>query len=535
MNKQQYLNQKKNQLSEQQIDRRQFVVHALAAGLTLPTALSMADQVLAATPKRGGTFRVGIGDGSTSDNLDPATAENDFNAGVHFTYGNYLTEVDSNGNLIGELAESFEPVNNGKTWIFNLRKGVEFHNGKTMDADDIVASFQHHMGKDSKSAAKGLVNQITRMTKDGNYRVIFDLANANADFAYTVSDYHLTILSSKNGTVNTTDGIGTGGYRLENYEPGVQATFSRNPNYFKPHRAHFDSLEILAIHDATARQNAIINGEVDHAYRIPTKVVKLLQRVPSLRIIETTGTLHYTMPMRLDAKPFDNYDMRMALKYAVNRQEMVNKILFGHGALGNDLPISPSTPFYNTEIPQREFDLDKAVFHFKKSGFDGTLQLSSSEAAFDGANNAAQLIAASAAKVGISVEVVREPSDGYWANVWNKKPWCTCYWSGRPTQDWMYSSGYVADSEWNDTAWRTTKAAKRFNELVIYARGETDTPKRKAAYFEAQQLLHDDGGALIPMFANYIHATSKKVATPEKIAANWVNDGMRAPERWWFA
>ena len=532
---QHYLAEQTQRLVRCDIDRRQFVLSALAAGVTLPAALGMADQALAATPKSGGKLHIGTGHGSTTDNLDPSTAENGLMQAIIYARGNHLMEIDSNGVLIPELAESAEPADGGKTWIFQLRKGIEFHNGKSLSADDVIATFHYHSNAESKSAAKGLVEQITAMRKDGDHRVIFELEAANADFPYISSDYHLMILPSENGVVDATSGVGTGGYVLENFEPGVRARFKRNPNYFKTGRAHFDEVEMLSILDVTARQNAVLNGDVDHIDRVATKTVSLLGRAPHLRIIETTGGLHYTAPMRLDTAPFGNYDLRMALKLSIKRQEMVDKILHGHGTMGNDLPFSPAIPFYNTDIPQREFDPEKAAYHYKKSGHSGTIELSSSDAAFDGAVSAAELLASSASEVGIDVKVVREPKDGYWSNVWNKKGWCFCYWGGRETQDKMYSSAYTAEAKWNDTAWRGTEASKRFNEVVRLARGETDMTKRQALYFEAQTLLHDDSGAIVAMLANHIHATSKKVATPEKIAANWENDGNKAAERWWFA
>ena len=158
-----------------------------------------------------------------------------------------------------------------------------------------------------------------------------------------------------------------------------------------------------------------------------------------------------------------------------------------------------------------------------------------SDAAFPGAVDAAQLIAASAKDAGINIEVIREPKDGYWSNVWNKKGWCACYWGGRPTPDWMFKAAYTKDTEWNDTAWRGTKSSKRFNELVVAAASETDQAVRRTKYFEAQELLHDDGGVILPMFANYIMAHTKKLAHDPNVAANWEMDGNRLAERWWFA
>ena len=529
------LKQLEKELLSGRLSRRQFIMSAVAAGIALPSAMSMSGAALASTPKKGGRLRHGTGYGSTTDSLDPGTYENSMMTGAGYCFGNHLTEVDSNGQLIGELAESFEPSPDAKTWVFNLRQGVEFHDGKTLTADDVIATYNYHRGEDSKSAAKGLLTAITDIKKDGDNKVIFELENGNADFPYIVSDYHIVIMASKDGTIDPTSGIGTGGYILDSFEPGVRALFKRNPNYWKEGRAHFDEIEMISIIDVAARQNAIMNGDVDIIDNVDPKTVALLARVPTLNILETTGTQHYTFPMRLDVEPFDNYDLRMALKHSINRQELLDKILLGHGVVGNDIPVSSAMPFLTTELAQREFNADKAAEHYKKSGHSGTIQLSASDAAFAGAVDAAQLIAASAKEAGIDIEVVREPNDGYWSNVWNKKGWCACYWGGRPTQDWMYSAAYTADTEWNDTAWKDTEAAIRFNDLVASARSETDESKRQSLYFEAQQLLHDDGGLILPMWANYIHAHSKEVTHGPDVAANWINDGNKLAERWWFA
>ncbi|MFD0915471.1 ABC transporter substrate-binding protein [Pseudahrensia aquimaris] len=529
--KQIYVTNQTEKLKSGTIDRRQFVTGLLAAGFVLPSALTMADQAYAMTPKKGGTYRLGSGHGSTTDSLDPGTIENDFSAGTVFNYGNFLTEVDASGKLRPELAESYDSTD-AKTWVFKLRKGVEFHNGKTMDADDVIASLNHHRGEASKSAAKGILSGVTDIRKDGD-DVVFELDAPNADFPFLISDYHLVIMPGKDGKIDPLSGIGTGGYVLNKFEPGVRAEFTRNPNYWKENAAFFDEVQLLSIVDITARQTALINGDVDAIGRVDPKTVALLARNPNINILEKSGTAHYTFPMRLDVEPFGNYDLRMALKHAIKRQELVDKILLGHGALGNDVPVSPSMPFF-AELPQREFDPEKAAEHYKKSGHSGTIQLSASDAAFAGAVDAAQLIAASAKEAGIDIEVVREPSDGYWSNVWNKKGWCACYWSGRPTIDWMYASAYVDSTEWNDTAWKTTDAAKKFNMLTKAAKGELDETKRAEMYKETQMLLADDGGAIIPLFNNYINGLSKKLSTGENVAANWDLDGGRSAERWWF-
>jgi peptide/nickel transport system substrate-binding protein len=519
------------------LNRREFVRRATAFGLVAPFAVSLfAISANAATPKKGGRFIVGMGHGSTTDSLDPATHENGFSAYLTYTYANNLFEVDNTGKLVPELAESFTTSKDAKTWVIKLRRGVEFHNGKTLTADDVIASINHHRGEESKSSSISFLTPVTSIKKSGKYEVTFKLNAGNADFPFVLSSYSFPILPESNGKLDWQAGIGTGGYVIQQYEPGVRAILKRNPNYFKYGHAHFDEIEMLSITDTTARQNAILNDEVHAIGRVDPKTVHLLERAPGLRIIEATGTLHYNFPMRVDTPPFDNYDFRMALKLSVDRQQMVRKILGGHGTVGNDHPISSANPFHNIELEQRRFDPDKARFHLKKAGMENiTVNLSTSEAAFSGADDACLLIKDAAAKSGININVVREPRDGYWSNVWNKRPWCASYWSGRPTEDWMFTAAYVTDSQWNDTAWTTGAAADRFNRLIVAARAELDQSKRREMYYECQALVNDDGGALVPMFANHIMALGNKVTHDYQIAANFELDGNKSAERWWFA
>ena len=135
------------------------------------------------------------------------------------------------------------------------------------------------------------------------------------------------------------------------------------------------------------------------------------------------------------------------------------------------------------------------------------------------------------APAGIDINVVREPNDGYWSNVWMKKPWCMCYWGGRPTCDWMFSTAYAEGANWNDTFWSN----ERFNKLLVEGRSELDNAKRAEIYGEMQRIIHDDGGVIVWGFANYLSARSDKVTHGPDVASNWELDGGRYVERWWMA
>ena len=107
---------------------------------------------------------------------------------------NNLTEVNADGEAVGELAESWETSADARTWKFNLRKGVEFHNGKSFDSEDVVHSINVHRGEDTKSTGKGLVASVENVKADGTHAVVFELSTGDADFPYTMSDYHFPIV-----------------------------------------------------------------------------------------------------------------------------------------------------------------------------------------------------------------------------------------------------------------------------------------------------------------------------------------------------
>lgn len=525
----------KELLKNSRISRRDFIQQAIAVGATAAAAGTMFDTAHAATPKKGGHYVNTLTGGGTTDVLDPAQTLDSYMINVSFgQLRNNLTEIAPDGNLIGELAESYEADDGGKTWRFKLRSGVEFHNGKTMDANDVVASFNHHRGEGNKSAASGLTKQITDVKADGSDTVVFTLESGNADWPFIVSDYHLCICPAKDDSIDWQSGVGTGSYKLQRFDPGVTTEVVRNENYWKEGRAWFDSVENLFIADATARTTSVTSGSAHSMSNLDLKVVSLLERTPTVRVLPITGNKHAVLPMFTDTAPFDNVDVRLALKYAINREEFVKKIIFGQGELGNDTPIGPANIYRATpeELPQREYDPEKAKFHLKKAGMEGaTFELSLADTAFEGAVDAGQLYAESAKAAGINLKILREADDGYWSNVWLKKPWVGGYWGGRPTEDWMFSQVYAQGAEWNETKW----ANPRFNELLVQARSELDDAKRREMYVEMQRLCHEDGGAIVPMFMAYTHAVSNKIGLPEQIANNWELDGHKNAERWWMA
>lgn len=506
------------------MNRREFIGKATALGVSAVVAGSMfTTAAKAAAPVKGGTFKMGVQGGESTNSQDPALWASDVPIAGGRCWGETLVEVQADGSLSGFVAESWEGSADATTWRFKVRQGMEFSNGKSVTAEDVMRTMARHSNEDSQSGALGIVQGIESMRVDGD---VFEvkMGVGNADLPYLLADYHL-VIQPDGGFDNPAAGISTGAYTLESDEPGVRMAFKRNPNYWGGDDvAHYDEVEVIVLNDATARTAALQSGQVDAINRVEPKIAQLLDRAPTLSVQNVSGRGHYVFIMHIDTAPFDAMELRLALKYALNREEMVDKILRGYGGVGNDMPINAAYPLFDDTIPQREFSLEKAAEHYKKSGHDGSpIILRTADGAFPGAVDAAALFQQSAQAAGIPLEIKREPNDGYWSEVWNKQPFCCSYWGGRPVQDQMYTTAYLSTADWNDTRWKRPE----FDEMLLSARAELDEAKRRDTYSKMGRMLREEGGLILPMFNDFVDAVSNEVQ-------GWEGDP-NGPQMNWYA
>ena len=520
------------QVSENRMSRRRFMQGAMALGVGA-MAPALYSEAVKAAPKKGGIYRMGLPGANTGDSMDPGTNSDTFminlNQGV---VRNALVEVNADGQAIPELAETLEPSADAAVWRVKLKKGIEFHSGKSLTPDDVIASIEHHRGENATSNAKSVAESMGALSKDGD-TLVFTLEAGNADFPYLLSDYHILIGAADDmGNIDWASGDGTGPYSLVEFEPGVRVTTKRNPDYFKENEGNFDEVHITAINDTAARMNAMVTGQIDAIARCDLKTAGLLEKKPDVDVLQVAGTKHFTYPMDVRVAPFDNNDVRLALKYGMDRQAFVNTVLRGYGSMGNDHPIAPIQNYHASDLPQRQYDTDKAKWHLKQAGYDKLdVELSAADAAFGGAVEASELYAEALRPAGINLTVKRASPDDYWDNVWMNVPWSACYWGGRPTADWMFTIAYKAGGNWTDTFWNHP----RFEELLVMGRAELDDAKRRDIYVEMQTIVSNEGGVVIPCFANNVDAASTALGKPVRLAGNWELDGGRSAARWWFA
>jgi peptide/nickel transport system substrate-binding protein len=510
-----------------QLSRRDFLAAMSALGVSATAAggFLTSAKALAATPKKGGLARAASNLHGPDDQMDPIV----FTSGIDYTRGratyNNLVQMLDGMSLHPELAEEWTPNSNATEFTFKIRKGVEFHDGSPLTADDVVWSMKRHLGEDSPSTAKSFFTAVTEWKKVDGHTVKAILSSPDADLPAKLSEKQVKIV--KMGTEDFRKGNGTGPYLLESFEPGVRSTHVRNPNYWRD-GPNFDALEITAITDPIARVNALIAGDMDLIYTVDAKGVRLIEQSDGVHVNSTPSGLYGGICCLKNTAPGESDDFVKGLQYIQDRERIVRSILKGHGTVGNDHPIGPA---YGTdhcsELTQREFDPDKAKFHLDKSGHTSAELYVAPVVA--GIEEVCLLMQANLKKIGFDLQIRKVPTDGYWGAVWMKRPMNVSGWNMRPSANIMMTLAYKSDAPWNETRWKN----ERFDQLLAQARAELDPSRKYEMNCEMQKLCSDGAGSLIPTHKAYLDAKASNLkGFPRVPLASF--GGMEWPEFIWL-
>lgn len=478
---------------------RRLLLGSLAAG----AALAPADRLIA-NPRRGGRIRVAGIVASTADTLDPARAGNSSDYMRMFLLYSGLTQYDRGLLVKPGLAVSIESDDN-IVWNLRLRRGVQFHNGRALDAADVVYSLLRHRDPAIGSKVKAVAEQFASARRIGPHEVELRLTGPNPDLPVMLAQPQFVIV--ENGRRDFSKANGTGPFMLKSFAPGIRTIVQRNPNYWKPDRPYLDEIELIAIPDELSRVNALLSGDVQMVIAVSPGSVKRVRASSSHLVMETKSGLYTDLVMRQDHAVTGHPDFVLAMKYLMDR-ELIKRALFrGFATIANDQPISPLDPYYNAAIPQRGFDPHKAKFLLKRAGLLGTrLPVYVSPAATLSVDMGS-ILQEHAAQIGLNIAVNRVPSDGYWSTHWMKHPLTFGNINQRPTADLMFSLFFQSKATENEAGWRNA----RFDKLLIEARQSRDQALRKAIYGEMQWMIHRTGGLGIPVFISLLDGYDRRI------------------------
>ncbi len=487
--------------------RRDVLAMLTAGGMQATLAggiASLATTAHAQTPKKGGRIKVASSSSGVNDTLDPARQSSHVDYCRGFMFYNGLTVLDGSLSPQPQLAEEFT-TKDAQTWVFKLRKGVTFHNGKPLTPADVVFSMMRHKDPATASRAKVLADQIESVTATGPNEVTFRLTSPNADLPVILGTYHFHIVPE--GTTNFAAGIGTGPFKVKEFKPGERSIAVRNDNYWKPNRPYLDEIELVGISDESARVNALLSGQLDLVVAVSPRSINRVLASGTHTIFETKATSYTNLIMRRDSSPGNNPDFVLAMKHLFNREQLLKSIQLGRGVVANDQPIASNNRFFFKGLPQRAYDPEKAKWHLQKANLGSTpIPVVASPAATNSVETA--LVMQHAAKqIGLNLDVKRMPADGYWSTHWMKHPVGFGNINTRPSADLALTLFFKSDAPWNEAGWKNEK----FDQLLVAARGETDQTKRAQMYADMQVMIHQDGGIGIPFFTSSLDGHSKQL------------------------
>jgi peptide/nickel transport system substrate-binding protein len=490
------------------ISRRDFMQGLMAAGLTVSGAtaiLGSARDVKAMTPKKGGRLRYAWNLHGPDDTLDPALLSGGLDYVRARSYYNNLVQFNDDLSLRPDLAEEWDVSADGLEWTFKLRKDVEFHDGAPFTADDVVYTLNRHMGEDSVSRVTQMVDFVSEWKKVDKHTVKAMLASPNSDLPAVLGTFHFKIIQNGAEGEYFNKPNGTGPFKPVEFTPGVRSLGVRNDNYFKG-EVWLDEIETFGITDHVARVNALVSGDVEIIGSVDPKAIKQIEASERAEMWSVPSGTYNGIVLSLDREPGNNPDFVWALKYLVNRERVVRTILKGQGLVGNDHPIgSPYGADHCAELPQHEYDPDKAKFHLEKSGIkETTVEVAD---VLSGITDTCLLLQRDAEKIGLKFNVKRVPTDGYWGNIWMVRPVFVTGWFMRPTANVMFSIAYASDAPWNESRWKN----ERFDQLLAETRVVQDAGLRHEMYCEMQKLVSDSAGVIIPNHLNNIDAKAKRV------------------------
>lgn len=452
------------------------------------------------TPRRGGRIRVAHSQSSTAETLDPARAVNSSDNVRLFMFYNGLLRLDETLSPQLDLAEEITPSERATVWSIKLRRDVRFHDGSPLSSADVVYSLQRHKDLAVSSVGRSLVTAMEAITATGPHEVRIHLSGPNYDFPAILCIWYFVII--KDGTTDFRTANGTGPYKCQDFQPGGRTIAVRNNEYFRPGKPYLDEIQLLGITDESARVNALLAGNVQLINSVNQRSAQRITSASSVSLFETTGGAYQDLVIRLDQAPGSNPDFVLAVKHLFNREQIARAVYRNFAIIANDQPIGPTSPFYDPDLPQRPFDLDKARFHLKRSGFaNKSLPIVVSPAAVN-SEEMAQLLQRNGQQIGINFDLLRVPADGYWSNHYMKRPIFFSNVPPKSTPDISFTTFFQSRAPWNESAWRN----ERFDALLLEARAETDTGKRRDMYGEMQHLIHEGSGVCISVFASYLDA-----------------------------
>ncbi len=503
---------------EAELSRRDLLRHAAQGAVLLGTggllgACSSSTKDPSATtttratplPTPGGTLRAGLSGGSRTDTLDPHNWVNLVDAARVYSLFNPLVDFDLDAHPTKSLAEELIAGRDAMHWTIRVKPGIEFHNGKTLSADDVLYSFRRIV--DPKSPALGARSlkalDIANAKKVDNLTVAIPCLTPFSVLKDVLASYYFFVVPVG---FNLKHPIGTGPFKFQSFTAGRQSTFVKNKNYWETGLPYIDELVISDFPGEVSQVNALGSGSVDVIDLISFYSTRAVYSGGN-KVIITNGGGYTPFTMRVDQPPFDDIRVRQAFRLICDRQYMLDTVFSGNGRIGNDV-FGLRDVVYDSALPQRVQDIEQAQSLLAKAGHSNlTITLVTSPVG-PGAAQIAQLLKQQAAQAGVTVNLRYVPTAEFFGPKYLSWTFAQDYWKYYPYFSNVLQAT-LARAPFNEC--HTDNAA--YTSLYRQAMATLGGRKRADIAHEMQQMEYSGAasGYIIPYFTPVIDAYASRV------------------------
>lgn len=505
-----------------------------------PTTVPAASPTAAAKPAvTGGHVTLGtFGDAKILNPiLSTDSVSNDI---INLIFSPLVRVTPPDGKVAGVLAESWKTSEDGLTYTFTLRKGVKFHDGKEVTAEDVKFTYDSILDEEINSPRHsdllGAVAGTESIAVKDPYTIEFKLKGPYAPFLVSIPIYGILpkhILGDKKGNdfnsadFNTKNPVGSGPFKFKEWVKDNHITLEAFPDYFMG-RPKIDEYIMKVVKDATVVAAQLKTGEVDYAVFEPAMLAEL-EQVPHLNIKKYDDYNFTFYAYQLDPSKTDLFQekaVRQALLYGLDRQAIVDSVLFGQGVVANSIFPLPSWAYDPEGNPEYKYDPSKAQQLLDEAGWKpgpaGIREKNGKKFAFTVYTNAGNKVRESVIAIiqeqwkEIGIEVTPQPEE--WNAFLNRITTTKDFemfvvgfnWIIDPDESAMWSTE-GQEGGFNLNSYSNEKADK----LLADALKENDQDKRKALYAELDKLILDELPSPILFFAKRLYAVNKRVQNLE--------------------
>ena len=511
-------------LVDGRISRRDFIRHGSLLGLSLPllggittaAGLAAAPSLARAAGAAGANIRVASMVPAAA--IDPVTIADAGGPVLLQQVAEFLCVDGPDLVLKPSLAESWKPDDTGTVWTFKLRKGVKFHSGGEMKAEDVVASIDRLADPANASNALSVfagVLQKGATKKVDDYTVEFHLDAPNGNFPYMVSsdNYNAVIIPATYKGDYESSFDGTGPFKLEQYTAKVGASFVRNDNYWGD-KALPDRLEFTFFADIQPMILALQAGQVDIINQLPVLAGVGLLSDPNINIISLKSAAHQQVHMRCDSDLFKDARVRRAIALCLDRDKLVAGLMKGRAVAGDDSPFASVYPSTDPTVPQRKQDIAQAKQLMSAAGVDKGFKVTLTTERFLEIPEYAQLIQNWVKEIGIELELNILDQGAYYGDaVFGKSNWLDSVmgitdYGHRGVPNVALTAPFKSDGPWNAAHFKNPT----YDTLAASYIAALDLEAQKATAGKIQKLLLEETPVLFGYFYDYLTATVKGVA-----------------------